>query len=119
MDYQFTQFLGNVYLSCSMEHQAVANWFNSEQNLPQLALQLLQLIEQVKAKPNTEQQFIGHEYSLFIHIDEIMIRANNLTLNNEDELLETDFYFYEQESIAFCGLEDFEHFLHSYLNFIQ
>ena len=30
MDFQFTHYLGNVHAKCSMEHIALANWFNSE-----------------------------------------------------------------------------------------
>ena len=30
MDFQFTHYLGNVHAKCSMEHIALANWFNSD-----------------------------------------------------------------------------------------
>ncbi|MDE3971348.1 YacL family protein, partial [Glaesserella parasuis] len=33
--------------------------------------------------------------------------------------VENGFSFYDEESIAFCGLEDFEMFLNAYQKFIQ
>jgi len=30
MDFQFTHYQGNVSVKCSMEHIALANWFNTE-----------------------------------------------------------------------------------------
>ena len=43
-----------------------------------------------------------------------MIRANNLAIET-DEILEDDFHYYDEESIAFCGTTDFIHFLNAYL----
>ena len=41
MDFQFTHYLGNVHAKCSMEHIALANWFNSEvRSNPQAFLSL-------------------------------------------------------------------------------
>lgn len=46
-----------------------------------------------------------------------MIRANNLAIET-DEILEDDFHYYDEESIAFCGTTDFIHFLNAYFKFI-
>jgi UPF0231 protein HI_1724 len=46
-----------------------------------------------------------------------MIRANNLAIET-DEILEDDFHYYDEESIAFCGTTDFIHFLNAYFEFI-
>lgn len=117
MDFQFTQSQGKILVRCSMEQQAVANWFNQElNNHKPLAIQLLEMIAKAKQNPMQEYSLLGKEYSIFIQNDEIMVRANNLALQ-QDAQLEQDFYFYDEESIAFCGLEDFEHFLQSYLDF--
>lgn len=104
-----------------MEHQAVANWFNTEVRLnPHLISTALSLLQQAKAGAfDQEHSLIGTEYGLFINADEVMIKANNLNAATaQEEILEQDFYYYDAESIAFCGLEDFEHFLRSYLEFI-
>lgn len=46
-----------------------------------------------------------------------MIRANNLAIET-DEILEDDFHYYDEESIAFCGTTDFITFLMPILNLL-
>lgn len=120
MDFQFTYFQGNVIAKCSMEHIAVANWFNTE--LPNNSDLISTALEQVKKAQNwntmQEYQILGKEYSLFIEADSVTVRANNLDCL-PDELIEQDLRQYLDESIAVCGLEDFENFLISYLEFIN
>ncbi|PVX40645.1 hypothetical protein C8D76_103221 [Pasteurella langaaensis DSM 22999] len=120
MDFQFSAFQGNVIAKCSMEHIAVANWLNTELPLnPALISTALDALEQAKQfNLGQEIRLVGKEYSLFIDGDEVLVRANNLAFSQDDEL-EQDFHYYDEESIAFCGLEDFEQFLKSYLNFIH
>lgn len=117
MDFQFTTHFGQAIAKCSMEHEALAHWLNSETlTNPQIAQTVLQQIQQLK--PHQDLQVVGKEYSLFINKDEVMIRANNLAIGN-DEIVEDDFHYYDEESIAFCGTEDFIGFLTSYLDFTQ
>ena len=66
---------------------------------------------------NQEKVLIGAEYTLFLNADEVMVRANNLAIET-DEILEDDFHYYDEESLAFCGTQDFIHFLQSYVDFI-
>ncbi|PJG84198.1 YacL family protein [Caviibacterium pharyngocola] len=118
MDFRFTGHAGAVTAKCSMGHEAVANWFNSEaSDNPQLILTALSHLQTAR-KPHFTEEIceIGREYSLFINADEVMIKANHLAVDDETEL-EDDFHYYDEESIAFCGLEDFERFLQSYLAF--
>ena len=50
---------------------------------------------------------------------ELMVKANNLEMSFEEiEDVENGFGFYDEESIAFCGLEDFEAFLTAYQRFV-
>lgn len=122
MDFQFTlDYQTKPIARCSMEHEALANWINSEiyGDLQKLAT-VFAAIDSAKRSRNSadEQQLIGHEFSVFINAEEVMIRANNLTFDHGDEL-EDGFNYYDQESLAFCGLEDFERFLLQYRTFIQ
>lgn len=125
MDFQFSARFDGVTAKCSMEHQAVANWFNTEVRLNSgLISTALSAVQQAKTFPYTEEFcFIGAEYGLFINADEVMVKANNLNTETEQATplmqMEQDFHYYDSESIAFCGLEDFEQFLHSYLAFID
>ncbi|OOF42233.1 hypothetical protein BKK49_03190 [Rodentibacter rarus] len=116
MDFQFTSYLGNVSVKCSMEHIALANWFNTEvRSNPQAILTALSTAQQLVE--NQETRLIGAEYTLFLNTDEVIIRANNLMMES-DEIQEEDFHYYDEESIAFCGTPDFIHFLQAYIDFI-
>lgn len=122
MDFQFSQHWDQVVAKCSMEHIALANWFNTEVKLnSQLISTALCAVEQAKSfKPDQEEVLIGKEYSLFINHEEVMVRANNLDiLHNNDTELEPDFHYYDEESLAFLGLEDFEQFLRAAEEFSQ
>lgn len=117
MDFQFTHYQGNVSVKCSMEHIALANWFNTEvRSNPKAILTALSTAQSLSE--NQENILIGAEYTLFLDADEVMVRANNLAIET-DEILEDDFHYYDEESIAFCGTQDFIHFLESYVDFIS
>ena len=119
MDFQFTSHQGNTVAKCSMEHEAFANWFNIEvRSNPQLISTALFHLQNLPAPHAADVVLTGAEYSLYINADEVMAKANNLAIENPD-VLEDGFYYYDDESIAFCGIEDFVHFLHSYLDFIR
>ena len=117
MDFQFTHYQGNVSVKCSMEHIALANWFNTEvRSNPKAILTALSTAQSLSE--NKEEILIGAEYTLFLDADEVMVRANNLAIET-DEILEDDFHYYDEESIAFCGTQDFIHFLETYVDFIS
>ena len=117
MDFQFTHYQGNVSVKCSMEHIALANWFNTEvRSNPKAILTALSTAQSLSE--NQENILIGAEYTLFLDADEVMVRANNLAIET-DEILEDDFHYYDEESIAFCGMQDFIHFLETYVDFIS
>lgn len=119
MDFQFTSHQGNTVAKCSMEHEAFANWFNIEvRSNPQLISTVLFHLQNLPAPHAADIVLTGAEYSLYINADEVMAKANNLAIENQDAL-EDGFYYYDDESIAFCGIEDFARFLHSYLDFIR
>lgn len=95
----------------------MANWLNTEANSnPQNIAIILNKIQQLNSLQ--ESQFIGKEYSLWVNADEVMVKANHLAIDNQ-EIEDNDLYYYDAESIALCGKEDFIHFLQSYLNFVQ
>ena len=99
-----------------MEHIALANWFNTEvRSNPSAILTALSVAQSLIE--NQEKILIGEEYTLFLDADEVMLRANNLAIES-DEILEEDFHYYDEESIAFCGTQDFIHFLEAYVDFI-
>lgn len=124
MEFQFYRLdRQTVNVTCSMEHEAVARWANSEiqGNLAKVQ-QILTLLQQYQhnASPTTDKILTGKEFSLHINQDEVMVKANILFDESATaDTLEEDLQFYDEENIAFCGLEDFIHFLQSYSEFIQ
>ncbi|MFC0308474.1 YacL family protein [Gallibacterium trehalosifermentans] len=123
MEFQFYRIdRQTVNVSCSMEHEAVARWANSEiqGNVVKIE-QLLAVIEQSRLQSHTVDKIItGKEFSLHINADEIMVKANVLFDEaNTEDILEDDLQFYDEENIALCGIEDFVHFLEAYRQFIQ
>lgn len=121
MEYQFTHSIHGVVAKCSMDHEAFARWLNSEIiEAPKDLETILAEIEKCRTTfpSHYECVFEGREYSIYFDYDEVMVKANNLDVAFDDEM-EEGFQFYNQESIAFCGLDDFERFLKAYQYFLQ
>lgn len=123
MEYQFTHTMHGVIARCSMDHEAFARWLNSEivGNGTKELHSILNEIEHCKSiyPNNYECAFEGKEYSLYFNSDEVMVKANNLDDAFDEQEMEEGLQFYNEESIAFCGLDDFEMFLKAYQKFIQ
>lgn len=121
MEYQFTHTMHGVMAKCSMDHEAFARWLNTEVSPePKMLKDLFTEIAKCKRSNNYEAIFEGREYSIYLNAEEVMAKANNLDMDTDDfEQMEEGFHFYNEESIAFCGLEDFEAFLQAYERFIK
>ncbi len=79
MDYEFLRDItGVVKVRMSMDHEAIGHWFNEE---VKGNLALLDEVEQaartVKGSERSWQR-AGHEYTLWLDGEEVMIRANQL-----------------------------------------
>jgi len=118
MEYEFLRDLtGQVKVRMSMDHEAVGHWFNEE------VKENLALLDEVEAAmrsiKGSERQWqrIGHEYTLWMDDEEIMICANHLAL--EDDGLEEGMNYYDEESLSFCGVEDFLAVMNAYRQFLQ
>ena len=121
MEYQFTHTVHGVVTKCSMDHEAFARWLNCEVSMnPEGLENIFVEIQKCKKAPQYEAVFEGKEYSLYLSADEVMAKANNLEMTFEEfEQMEDGFGFYNEESIAFCGLDDFEMFLNAYQRFLK
>lgn len=121
MEYQFTHTMLGVVAKCSMDHEAFARWLNTEiSQRPENLTEIFTEIARCKAQPSYEAIFEGREYTLYLNAEEVMAKANNLEMAFDDlDQMEEGFNFYNEESIAFCGLEDFELFLNAYQRFIH
>ncbi|MBS6008348.1 MAG: YacL family protein [Haemophilus parahaemolyticus] len=122
MEYQFTHTMHGVIARCSMDHEAFARWLNNEIIGNDKALHIiLEEIERFKAIYPNQYEFVfeGKEYSLYFNGDEVIAKANNLEDDFDESLMEEGFNFYNEESVAFCGLNDFEAFLKAYQKFLR
>lgn len=121
MEYQFTHSMHGVVAKCSMDHEAFARWLNIEVvDDPNLLNAVFEELELCKKSSLHEAIFEGSEYSLYMTAEEVVAKANNLEITSDElDKIEDGFNFYNEESIAFCGLEDFEQFLLAYKKFIQ
>ena len=118
MEYEFLRDLtGNVRVRMSMDHEAVGHWFNEEVSSdPTLMDRVEAAVHDVKG---TERQWqcIGHEYTLWMDDEEVMIRANQLSLDGDE--MEEGMRYYDEESLSFCGVEDFLALIAAYRRFLQ
>ena len=118
MDYEFLRDItGNVKVRMSMGHEAVGHWFNEE---IKDNLDLLSEVEQAAASvKGSERQWqkAGHEYTLWLDGEEVMIRANQLAFSGDE--IEEGMSYYDEESLSMCGVEDFLQVACAYREFLQ
>ncbi|MTH45137.1 protein YacL [Intestinirhabdus alba] len=118
MDYEFLRDVtGRVLVRMSMGHEATGHWFNEE---VKTNLALLDEVEQAaRALKGSERswQRTGHEYTLWMDGEEVMIRANQLAFTGDE--MEDGMNYYDEESLSLCGVEDFLQVVKAYREFMQ
>ncbi|WJG21150.1 YacL family protein [Vibrio furnissii] len=120
MEFEFTKntLLGEYYVTCSMEHQIVARWLQEEIAQDRTKIEhVLALLEKAHQCPAQEWSYPGREISLMICGDEVTVQDNALNYGHDIEL-ESEFELYDSESVAQCGLEDFESLLIQWQDFL-
>ncbi|MEG3135230.1 protein YacL [Rouxiella sp. T17] len=117
MDYDFLRDItGQIKARFSMGHEVIGHWLNEEIDSD---LSLLDKIEAAAAEIKGSErswQMIGREYTLWLDEEEVMVRANQLDL--ESDGMEEGMNYYDEESLSFCGMEDFLLVLQKYRAFI-
>ena len=113
MDYEFLRDItGVVKVRMSMGHEAVGHWLNEE------VKENLALLDEVEQAANTVKgserswQCAGHEYTLWMDGEEVMVRANQLEM-------EEGMSYYDEESLSMCGVEDFLQVVNAYRDFMK
>ncbi|WP_130834030.1 protein YacL [[Erwinia] mediterraneensis] len=118
MEYEFLRDLtGQVKVRMSMGHEAVGHWFNEEVQGDLALLAEVEAAAQHLKGSERQWQRVGHEYTLWMDAEEVMIRANQLAFDNEE--LEEGMNYYDEESLAFCGVEDFLVVIAAWRAFLQ
>ena len=109
MEFEFVRntLMGEYYVKCSMGHEIVGRWLQEEIGKDEQKIaQVEQLIDQALSAPQQEHMLLGKEISLSILGDEVMVQENVL-LHGEELDADSEYDFYDCESTASCGLEDF------------
>ncbi len=118
MDYEFLRDLtGLVKVRMSMGHEVVGHWFNEEVKGD---LSVLDEVEQAAASvKGSERQWqkTGHEYTLWLDGEEVMVRANQLDFTGDE--MEDGMNYYDEESLSLCGIEDFLQVVAGYREFVK
>lgn len=117
MDYEFLRDItGVVKVRLSMGHEALGHWFNEE------VKGNLTLLDEVEAAARdvkgSERQWqkTGHEYTLWLDGEEVMVRANQLEFSGDE--MEEGMSYYDEESLSLCGVEDFLQVVQAYRDFL-
>lgn len=117
MEYEFLRDVtGSVKVRMSMGHEAVGHWFNEEVegNLALLA-EVEAAIDSVRGSERQWQR-TGREYTLWLDEEEVIIRANLLSVEGDE--MEEGMSYYDEESLCFCGVEDFLAVIAAYRAFL-
>ncbi len=118
MDYHFTSDPIEGYAALfSMGHEALGHWLTSEIGAnPQQIGKLLDAIQRIEQRRSWQFELQGKEYSLQLTPDEAIIQAHSLYAS-VDELNDAMDY-YDSESSAHCGLDDFKAALIDWCQFV-
>lgn len=118
MDYEFLRDItGVVKVRMSMGHEVVGHWFNEEvKENTALLDEVEQAAHALKGSERSSQR-AGHEYTLWMDGEEVMVRANQLEFAGDE--MEEGMNYYDEESLSLCGVEDFLQVVAAYRNFVQ
>ncbi|WP_047049828.1 YacL family protein [Vibrio mexicanus] len=120
MEFEFTRntLMGEYYVKCSMGHEIVGRWLQEEigKDRDKIA-EVEALIVDSQGKLSSDCRLEGAEISLSIQGDEVTIQEN--VLDHEMKLEEgSEFDFYNSESTASCGIDDFELLIERWKDFL-
>ena len=121
MEFEFIRntLMGEYYVKCSMGHEIVGRWLQEEIGKePTNIANVEVLIAQALTSPSQEQRLTGAEISVVIHGDEVLVQENVLD-HKYDVEIESEFNFYDAESTASCGIEDFCFLINQWKDFLK
>ncbi|CAH0534386.1 hypothetical protein VST7929_02317 [Vibrio stylophorae] len=119
MEYEFrhSTFDGGYRAQFSMGHELVGRWLIDEIACSPIAVQQIITALMQAAEADQPWQRLGHEIDLHFEAGEVSLTAHHL--HHEQELPEEVDNFYDAESYALCGIEDFIEMMQSWLAFIE
>jgi len=119
VDYDFTHDIyGAFRAEFSMGHEALGYWLTYELRSRQTVIsELLTIISELQNRQRMDYLMEGSEYNLLLSRDEAVVRAHALDSEFEEEQPDDNLVFYDQESTASCGLDDFIEILEGWQQF--
>ncbi|MDF0533220.1 YacL family protein [Shewanella yunxiaonensis] len=121
MEYEFRRnpITGLPFASFSMEHEVFGRWFSEElADDKALCLKLENAIDALLNGSIQEWRWVGRDLTLEMEREQVRIFANVLGYDGSTELEEEGLSLYDAESMADCGLEDFQSVLHSWCSYL-
>ncbi|WP_350431665.1 YacL family protein [Shewanella sp. H8] len=121
MEFQFrrNRLEGTVFAEFSMGHEVLGSWFaenlGDDKNRANYILNQIMLIKTGRAN---HWRDIGRDLTIDIDTEQVRVFANIIDFE-EEHVLDEAMNLYNAESESYCGLEDFESALQSWLAFIQ
>lgn len=119
MDYDFTHDVYGAFCAeFSMGHEALGYWFTYELRSRQAVIaELLQITSALQQQQRQDYLMEGAEYNLMLNQDEAIVRAHALDAYDDTAEPDDNLVFYDQESTASCGLDDFIEILQGWQQF--
>lgn len=120
MEYEFrrNRMVGTYYADFSMDHEVLGRWFVEELgNDNKRIADILAVIEQLKKSARQDWRHVGSELTIEMDTEQVRVFASVIDSEEEHDLDES-MSLYDAESESYCGLEDFESVLLSWLAFI-
>ncbi|EEP99657.1 hypothetical protein yruck0001_24010 [Yersinia ruckeri ATCC 29473] len=99
-----------------MGHEVIGHWLNEEIKGDLAKLDQIEEAASQVAGSERQWQLVGHEYTLWLDGEEVMVRANQLDVEGDE--IEEGMNYYDEESLCLCGLEDFLTVLKGYRAFL-
>ncbi|GGQ20137.1 YacL family protein [Shewanella litoralis] len=121
MEYQFrrNRLEGTVFAEFSMDHEVLGRWFAEELGDDNSrANHILTQIILIKTGSKNQWRHVGADLTIDIDTEQVRVFANVIDFEEEHDLDEA-MNLYDAESESYCGLEDFESVLQSWLAFIN
>ncbi len=118
MEYEFSQDFTGPEARFSMGHEAFGYWLTQEIGARKDKLAgVFKALNKLTQGTAWDAEITGFEYDLLLSRDEAMVRAHALSAGDDLDL-EEDMDFYDSESSARCGLEDFAELIDKWAGFI-
>ncbi|MCL1074273.1 YacL family protein [Shewanella dokdonensis] len=121
MEYEFRRnpITGLPLARFSMEHEVLGRWFSEELAEDKtLCEQLTTAIVALQQGKLQEWRWIGHDLTLEMDAEQVRVFANVLGYDVPSDSAEEGLSFYDAESAADCGLEDFQAVLQSWCDYL-